>query len=592
MKKNILLSLLFAFFVSGIISGPLRQDPLSIFGAIAIPIYFFKQIKSKNREKNEAAQKAEQQRIASAEREQAAALAVVERERAQVERERAQAERNQKLLKEAAERERIAALEAAERERARVEQERVQAERDRAMYIASLKQNIERAQHSFDTTLSSFFGFFSDTTYQATYKELTDEISVMKKKNTELKEKSSVDKDYSDSIERYTQLAEEFRRFYEEQNIPKSFMIEAESYGKINSSRWNIVSEMKRNTVDSFIAKCWNIIITLDYPQIFEVNVNSLLLYIWFYAVEKPFSKKNFDSAVSLFMRLSRYSHIEVFIAELYAIKQMGSEDVLRDRVREKLKGYLSKSELAIIASSLMWMGAYKAEKMILEYMLNNGVQMSAKMQERLHSLANNTGTAPENHAVASDDNILYFDVSALAWKDTDFAGLFDNLEFQEKNLSYSLAIRDEDKELFLTNGKSIPVLPQIQTKLDYAIMEEYGSSVTASMKTCYAISGSSSEKMEGILVQSSECKQLGVLVHVSHIGKKFNIKFYTLFMPCGVNTDEQKQQVFSMIKKLSPTVTMWEKSMKETVLMSIQQLLNAAPQQTNDRGNADAPIF
>ena len=40
----------------------------------------------------------------------------------------------------------------------------------------------------------------------------------------------------------------------------------------------------------------------------------------------------------------------------------------------------------------------------------------------------------------------------------------------------------------------------------------------------------------------------------------------------------------------------MWESSMKDTVLMAIQQLLNAEPQTTfnggNTAGNSDGPIF
>ena len=41
---------------------------------------------------------------------------------------------------------------------------------------------------------------------------------------------------------------------------------------------------------------------------------------------------------------------------------------------------------------------------------------------------------------------------------------------------------------------------------------------------------------------------------------------------------DAQKQKVISLYQKLSPVVTMWEKSMQETILMAIQQILNSTP--------------
>ena len=110
-------------------------------------------------------------------------------------------------------------------------------------------------------------------------------------------------------------------------------------------------------------------------------------------------------------------------------------------------------------------------------------------------------------------------------------------------------------------------------------------------------MSGSGKENMEGFLVESGECRQMGILAHVSHIGRKLNIKFYTLFMPRGTDLTEQKQQVLSLYKKLSPTVTNWESSMKDTVLMAIQQLLNEIHQPDIPGGGKstnkdDGPVF
>ena len=86
----------------------------------------------------------------------------------------------------------------------------------------------------------------------------------------------------------------------------------------------------------------------------------------------------------------------------------------------------------------------------------------------------------------------------------------------------------------------------------------------------------------------------MGILVHIAKIGKKLNIKFYTLFMPDVNQLMEQKQQALSLYKKLSPSISMWESSLKDTILMVVQQLLNTTDSQKdiNSLKDIDSPIF
>lgn len=46
--------------------------------------------------------------------------------------------------------------------------------------------------------------------------------------------------------------------------------------------------------------------------------------------------------------------------------------------------------------------------------------------------------------------------------------------------------------------------------------------------------------------------------------------------MPVGATANDQKQLAISLFKKLSPTVSTWESSMKDSVLLIIQQILNS----------------
>ncbi|MEI3413413.1 MAG: hypothetical protein V8Q57_09675 [Blautia sp.] len=55
----------------------------------------------------------------------------------------------------------------------------------------------------------------------------------------------------------------------------------------------------------------------------------------------------------------------------------------------------------------------------------------------------------------------------------------------------------------------------------------------------CVAMSGSGEEKdCEEILAVTDQCRQMGILMHIAKIGKKMNIKFYTLFMPESRNLE------------------------------------------------------
>lgn len=466
------------------------------------------------------------------------------------------------------------------------------------------RKQVDTAKNDFNENKEKFaeviFNFFNCThiSYQDTYSVLESLIPKMEAANEKLKNLSENDdySDYSEAISGYSELADEFNAFGQRVNrLPYTRMMDSVHYGKIQQAYLDSVRSMNKSTADTIIANCEGSIASHRYDQIFAIDIEAVLRCVWFYATDKPYSAESFKKAVNVFNLLVEKPHVDVTIAELYAMKQMGGEDVLRDHIRNMLKSTRTAEELTLIASALMWMNAYQAENMILQHMLSTGIQMSEKTQERLHSLTNGGGKAPNGFNVASNDSTLYFDVSALAWKDDEYNGLFENLAFQEKALSYSLAVRDEDKDLLITNRISMPGTDKIFAKLSSVFAEEYGAVVTAKLKKCVVLSGSGEENMEGILVESNECKHMGILVYVEQIGKKLNIKFYILFMPRGTRLADQKQQVLSLYKKLSPSVAMWESSMKDTVLMAIQQLLNEEPTTFNGGNtsdNSEVPIF
>lgn len=473
---------------------------------------------------------------------------------------------------------------------------------ERQKKINSLKGQINELKRSFEGTLSNFFSSTCNyNTYQSgrdnyenLYSSLKKAVDDMEKVNQQLTYISQSD-DESGLIAKCKQLISDLQKFTAELNkFPYTRLMDNSNYGKINKVYWSAIRSMPKQKVDSTINKYAQSLYLHNYAQVFTIDIDMVLKCVWFYATEKPYSAEAYKKAVSVFNSIYKRLCVDVTISELYSMRQMGGEDILCDRIRNILKNQHSSEELTLIASALMWMNAYRAEIMILQHMLSTGMQMTAKTQERLHSLTNGGGKAPNGFNVSSNESSIYFDVSALSWGDNEYVGLFENLAFQEKNLSYSLAVRDEDKELFVTQGIKIPTLSMILTKLDEVFSEEYGSDATASIKKCIALSGSGEETITGILAISEKCKQMGLLVHVAHIGKKLNIKFYTLFMPNSNSLMDRKQQALSLYKKLSPSVAMWESSLKDTILFAIQQLLNSTSEYPsgNISLNDNAPVF
>lgn len=363
-------------------------------------------------------------------------------------------------------------------------------------------------------------------------------------------------------------------------SLPASKMMREMEYGKNNREYWDAVQALDRTSMVSYIDNCTMALDDGRWDVVFSIDVEKVLQCIWFFATEKTFSVSDFQKARAVFSRVNKSFYADVLIAEYYAKKKMAGEDILRDAIRDLLKQKPNvqepnSQELLLIASGLMWMNAYQSENMILQHMLASGKEMPVKAQERLHALTNGGGKAPSGFDVSSSKQAIYFDVSALAWKEEEYVGLFENLAFQDKVLTYSLALREENKDLFLAQGLRVPERYDIVRKFLETFTEEYGSMVSVQEANAVALSGSGEERMDGILVSSAECRQMGILIYIARIGKKLIIKFYTLFMPLQQDLAAQKQQALSMYKKLSPSVTMWESSLKDTMLMAVEQMLN-----------------
>lgn len=375
--------------------------------------------------------------------------------------------------------------------------------------------------------------------------------------------------------------------------LPDSKMIDTTVYGKANKEYWRQVQTQTRENVIKYIKNCKDILNNGQIDYICKIDVNFILNCVWYLASEKTSLASEFQEAKELFYRIYRKDHIDVIIADLFVKKKMGGENILREKVRELLENNTNHEFFKLIASSLMWMNAYESESMVLQHMFASEMEMTVKMQERLRALLNEGGNTPMGFEVENSNQKLYFDISALAWKEEQYVNFFENLAFQDKKLTYSLAVREEDTNLVIAQGIMVPNNKDILEKFKMVLKEEYGTGVKAQIVQCIILAESGEEEFEGVLVSSEECEQMGVLIYVVKIGKKLIIKFYTLFRPTDEELSLQRMKVISMYKNYGPVVAMWESSLKTTMLMAIEQLLNARGiPEHKDVEEKEIPIF
>ena len=448
--------------------------------------------------------------------------------------------------------------------------------------INTLVGNINKELEFIDSKLKSFFRNDEFIPYKNVCAELESSVSKLYGLNTNLLSYKKHNYNFKKSIVDREKLILKFRKFEDQLDTYSwSNIYNSEKYGSVNTEYLDSIKSLNRNELDEWI-KTWDGAFERnDINQILNVDYELLVKCIWFYAITKPYSAEHYKKAVTMFKKGFKWSYIDLTITELYTLKQVGGEDLLQNEVRKLIKKFEGHHEeydtfaLTAVASFLMWMQAYQSECVILQHMLSQKMQMTAFMQERLHSLLNGINDAPVSMDIQSEGEEIYFDISSLAWKDKELNGFFENLAFQDKVLNYSLAIRSEDKALYIPKELTVPSLENIVEKVKELFEEEYGDVASAKNMLSVALSNGNEEKMDCILCNSEECPQLGVLLNAVKIGKKLNIKFYTLFMPQETDLQTQRQQALAMKNQLSPVVTMWEKSLSETVLIAVQQLFN-----------------
>ena len=443
---------------------------------------------------------------------------------------------------------------------------------------------------NFNRDLEAYFTRIDDKRDDyAYYTKLKEELDA-EIKNVELMPyKVEWTKEFKDSLNLQKKQVEGFSDYtLSKLDLSHKLTIFSDNYGEVYNDLLDKANDFTKEKADVFTDFYINSFNKKEWLSFSDIPLDDILYVMWFYALNKPFDSDHFEKISKIYLHAYQKFIDESFIAKCYAMMQVATEDVISDQIRSHLH-YLAVSNsttqvnnsskynsLHRLSSALMWMKAYKAEEQVLQFMLKNNVLMSAKEQERLYLLSTSTNINIDlkDHHLSSDLKNVRMD--SLDWKSEDYTSFFNNLAFQNKKLTEMLVLRDEHKDLVVSPNFSLPSTDVISNKMQEAFNDEYGDVVQVSFERINSIADES-EEMEGFLAVSDEVSSLGVFTLLVRIGKKLNIKFYTLYLPEDVSVEQQSKKAISMYKKISPTVTMWEKSLKDTFLTAIEQVLNSS---------------
>ena len=166
------------------------------------------------------------------------------------------------------------------------------------------------------------------------------------------------------------------------------------------------------------------------------------------------------------------------------------------------------------------------------------------------------------------------FRVDSLNWNDKEYKDHFLICESTGVNFTQSIAIRSVN-EVIQLSAASIPSIDEIAQRLNILLQDEYGDVVEAIHSDATILMNGGKEVLDGVLVGCKECLQLGLYFQLLKLGKKLNLHMYILYHPYEEKLEIQKQQVLSMVQQLSPVVQTWETSLKTSILMGLQSILN-----------------
>lgn len=371
---------------------------------------------------------------------------------------------------------------------------------------------------------------------------------------------------WKDAAERAGAVSQQWHRL-------SSYTLMSDSYGEPHEKVLQQARDLaEKGTATAMLSALKSLHDSSGLERWLDANPAELPILALAFAFGSPADPASVNDCQQLWQELVWKESCDIYLADLYARKSVGGVAAVRDAINTALRTPRTTRWYETVSSALMWMGAYDSEEVVLQHMLSLGLPMSDAVKERLKYLSSTSVSVAVLDV--DDTDALSFDTTALGWGEDEYAALFDNLVYKNRTLTYSLAVREEDKSIAIPSGFAYPTRQQMLATVVQVADEEYGSEVEVTDGTCVALANGVEERMDGFVARTANHPEMALVTISERIGHRLNIKFYTLFCPSGVN-EADRAAASSINMNLNPKVGMWEMALKDTMLAGIQKALN-----------------
>lgn len=376
-----------------------------------------------------------------------------------------------------------------------------------------------------------------------------------------------------------------------------SCIADEKTYGKVNKKFLKSVNELTLNeeTIDN-LKFIFNKISSEKQLSFLNRNFVENLLYNLYAVVFKtPFDAQLYSTIYDMY---DKYTYViyndgynnyavpsfDSMFTKIYAYYHMG-KGVLKQissQIDLWIKANLlhNKKNILLMASCMMWIGNYETELRLLRVAASNNIRMESNIQERLRFLESGGTSGPKLYE-GVDRQKLNYDYSSISWDEKKFKLFFENLMFQDRPLTYCLAISEFRKTFKAKKSKPIKI-EDIFNALSLMAKNEYMSEISCKIIDTNVLSENSSFHENTVLIKIEKdelnVQHAGIVVIYSCIGLNVNVQIISLFIPQQkLSIKENMELAIGMQTDSYPKLKNYLDSIKDSVAREIDKICEAS---------------
>lgn len=294
---------------------------------------------------------------------------------------------------------------------------------------------------------------------------------------------------------------------------------------------------------------------------------------MWYYATKSPFDQAAFNRASSDFNKYFSVSgnSLESIVAEIYVKNRLGGEALVMQNIDEIMKEASVRNPVyaRALCSFLAWIECYKIELEVLNKAVQEKIQLTPDMLERLEFLSKGgTDNKFKIYSVDSSVDTFKFDSSTEGIDANDINALFDLLKRKCQVLNYSIFLNQWTKTIPLAKGK---VFSKDALNAEFKLlMEDFEGEIEYSVKNAEAINLNtiSYEKSSIFRFTSERNRGITMLFNCEKFGRNINIVILTLFTPDEKMFDDASTYARAVLSNR------YVESFRESILQAVDSSL------------------